>query len=393
MATVLFVHGTGVRRGSYLATLSILEKAFDHYDIAHTLEECLWGDALGAAPIRRSLPDRTLTPQKAELTPEQDYARWELLYRDSLFELRLLTNRPSDGPVSPAGLGALRGLLSRMDGYEPTEKVSADLASAGLEDYWSTAWTTIINAATTRTAVESAEEIGEPAQTVARAVVAEMLRLAFEAGSPVLDRRRRDEIVRQLVIDWKADVQGIGAFLLNFIADVVATAATPVLKWKRGPVAEGANPAAGDILRYQARGDALRTHIRRRIGEAANGDENEDVYLLAHSLGGIACVDMLAEKAEPRVKGLITAGSQAPYLHEIGALSKLDPGKPLPPHFPPWLNLYDPYDFLSYVAAPVFDHDPRVRDHRVESGQPFPQSHSAYWTNDDAWAEIRTFLT
>jgi hypothetical protein len=61
----------------------------------------------------------------------------------------------------------------------------------------------------------------------------------------------------------------------------------------------------------------------------------------------------------------------------------------LPSHFPPWLNLYDPYDFLSYVAAPVFRRG--VRDVRIESGQPFPYSHSAYWTNAQTWNAVRAF--
>ena len=91
------------------------------------------------------------------------------------------------------------------------------------------------------------------------------------------------------------------------------------------------------------------------------------------------------------MKGLITVASQAPYLHEIGALSGLEPGTTdLPVGFPPWLNLYDPYDFLSYVAAPVFGRG--VNDCRIESDQPFPYSHSAYWANPDTWAAIKLFL-
>ena len=114
------------------------------------------------------------------------------------------------------------------------------------------------------------------------------------------------------------------------------------------------------------------------------------MYVLAHSLGGIACVDLLGSKSLPRIKGLVPVGSPAPYLHEIGALWGLAPGTTeLPSHFPPWLNLYDPYDFLSYVAAPVFRRG--VRDVRLKSGQPFPYSHSAYWTNAQTWNAVRAF--
>jgi hypothetical protein len=210
--------------------------------------------------------------------------------------------------------------------------------------------------------------------------------LAFDNGTPLPDARLRDALVDCLIDDWKARVAGIGAYLLGFVGEMAASVATPVVKWRRGPLSESANPAAGDILRYQARGAPIREYIRSRIVETPG-----DVYLLAHSLGGIACVDLLAAAPIDRVKGLITIGSQAPYLHEIGALSGVEPGAPtLPGHFPRWLNLYDPYDFLSYVAAPVFGD--RVRDVRIESGQPFPQSHSAYWTNVDTWAAVRQFI-
>ena len=187
-----------------------------------------------------------------------------------------------------------------------------------------------------------------------------MLGRAFEAGLPLLDGGARDALVNRLVDDWHARVAGVGAFLLGFLSDMAASVATPLIKMRRGPLSEGANPAAGDILRYQSRGEPICAYIRKSIVDLDN-----DVYVLAHSLGGIACVDLLGSESLPRVKGLITVGSQAPYLHEIGALWGLAPGTTeLPSHFPPWLNLYDPYDFLSYVAAPVFRRG--VRDVRIE---------------------------
>ena len=73
-----------------------------------------------------------------------------------------------------------------------------------------------------------------------------------------------------------------------------------------------------------------------------------------HSLGGVACVDLLVEAALPQVELLVTVGSQAPFFYEIDALQSLRFGVPLPEHFPRWLNVYDLRDFLSYVAAGVF---------------------------------------
>jgi hypothetical protein len=98
---------------------------------------------------------------------------------------------------------------------------------------------------------------------------------------------------------------------------------------------------------------------------------------------------LLALPNPPAVSRLVTAGSQSPLLYEIGALFSMKPPKPLPPDFPPWLNLYDRNDFLSYVAHRLW---PAVKDVEIESGQPFPDSHSAYFGNDAAWLAIRNFI-
>jgi len=145
-------------------------------------------------------------------------------------------------------------------------------------------------------------------------------------------------------------------------------------------------PVAGDILLYQSRGAAIRRFIRDQI-TAVQGP----VVLLAHSLGGIACVDLLVLEPLPTVKGLVTVGSQAPLLYELDCLTSRRFGEPLPDHFPPWLNLYDRHDFLSYIGAEVFPD--QVTDVEVTSGQPFPVAHSAYWSNPAVWSAIAEFLS
>ncbi|NEQ82339.1 MAG: hypothetical protein F6K26_19415, partial [Moorea sp. SIO2I5] len=108
--------------------------------------------------------------------------------------------------------------------------------------------------------------------------------------------------------------------------------------------------------------------------------------ILAHSLGGIACVDLLVTQPMAQVTLLITVGSQAPFLYEINALYSLEFGQPLPDFFPEWLNIYDLRDFLSYIGANLFPN--KVQDILVDSKQPFPQAHSAYWTNPATWKAI-----
>ena len=70
-------------------------------------------------------------------------------------------------------------------------------------------------------------------------------------------------------------------------------------------------------------------------------------------------------------------GSQSPLLYELGALRSLKRGQPLPSAFPPWINLYDPNDLLSYVAEKLFPG--RVNDIKVQSGELPLAAHSAYW--------------
>ena len=114
------------------------------------------------------------------------------------------------------------------------------------------------------------------------------------------------------------------------------------------------------------------------------------VVLLGHSLGGIACVDLLVEEPLEKVKLLVTVGSQSPLFYEMDALQSLRYGQPLPDHFPKkWLNIFDRRDFLSYIGAQVFP-DPlqRIEDIEVNNRRPFPQSHGAYWANDQTWKAI-----
>ncbi len=92
----------------------------------------------------------------------------------------------------------------------------------------------------------------------------------------------------------------------------------------------------------------------------------------------------------PEVKLLVTVGSQAPFFYEINALHSLRYGEKLPSHFPQWLNIYDLHDLLSYVGAGVFPE--KVQDVLVDSKQPFPRSHGAYWTNTATWKAIERRL-
>lgn len=156
----------------------------------------------------------------------------------------------------------------------------------------------------------------------------------------------------------------------------------------RGRITRGVMKSVADILLYQSRGEAIRNVIREKL-EAAPAP----IVLLAHSLGGIAAVDVLIEKDyRQKVSHLITAGSQAPFVYELNALHSLPLGKVLPEHFPAnWLNIYDESDILSFMAKPAFTAE-RVTDFENKSRQPPLAAHSAYWDSSAVWQRIEDFL-
>ncbi|WP_042836850.1 alpha/beta fold hydrolase, partial [Streptomyces sp. NRRL S-15] len=118
---------------------------------------------------------------------------------------------------------------------------------------------------------------------------------------------------------------------------------------RRRALTDAAHPAAGDILKYLARGEDMRQGLRDLVATA-----EPPVVLLGHSLGGIVALDTLISGPLPGVELLITVGSQGPFLYETGALPSLAHPAPLPGHVPPWLNLYDRRDLLGYAAEPLF---------------------------------------
>jgi pimeloyl-ACP methyl ester carboxylesterase len=233
---------------------------------------------------------------------------------------------------------------------------------------------------------ESAEtatpDLLEHRKAIARALVAYSL-TAVEVD---VDGETRDALVERITNELHGYGRGISNWLARPFKGLASRTVTRMVGRRRGSVTDAAAPAAGDILRYQARGAGIRAAIRQAISDT----RADRVTILAHSLGGIACVDLLVMTDIPEVDRLVTVGSQAPFLYEIGALVSLEPPEKLPARFPDWLNIYDPRDFLGYVGEGVFPG--RVTDVLVDNGQPFPQSHSAYWGNRAVWAAVGDFL-
>jgi hypothetical protein len=208
-------------------------------------------------------------------------------------------------------------------------------------------------------------------------------------GHPGISGETRAFLVDLLIPDLGGQALAPFDWVTRPLLGIAKVVATSKARRERRALTDCASPLAGDIILYQARGNAIRKFIRDRILEF-----DRDLIVIAHSLGGIAAVDVLIkEDLSTRVRGLVTVGSQAPFFYEINALVSLGCGQQLPQYFPKkWLNIWDPNDFLSYIGAGVFGAQ-SIEDYMVQSNVPFPDSHSAYWDQKEVWAKIGSFFS
>ncbi|MFN4866622.1 MAG: hypothetical protein ACK5GZ_09945 [Cyanobium sp.] len=403
MAKLLFVHGTGVRQPCYDETLRLITAKIG---AAAEVLPCYWGDLgsrLGAAGQSIPAYDTTrsgLAPE-AEALDAQEFplALWQALLSDPFYELRSLALKPQATiPAFQQTQG--EQLIETARQMELSDALQALLGAGEVPiASFETARRELLVAPALRKALQAANEgMDEYRTALARAWIAtaakrlhdDRLQSTGEWCWPalVLDAELRSEVEQQLVDALGGQERGLTGWVMHNLSWPLRSGLSHWgTNWgskRRGALSDAASPAAGDIMLYQARGEAIRARIRERILAAG-----EPVHLLAHSLGGVACVDLLASEALP-VRQLITVGSQAPFLYEINALLSLPFGQPLPASVPPWLNLYDPRDFLSYIGASIFQG--RVVDQRVDNCQAFPSSHSAYWWNGKVWEAIHSTL-
>jgi hypothetical protein len=393
MPSIIFVHGTGTRKESYDESLNRIKA-----QLKREIIECRWGEERGVVLHKGglSIPDFDATRAIDQFSDEdRELAIWAALYEDPLCELRLLGVKPqSSGGFRPNQRNAYQQLELLLPNLRIEGELAAQLRKCRLTDVWEEAARKVTSSAEyARAMVNSAQLTTELRYAVARAFTAQALSLYHEQYDDVADwisGADRDLLVESLVTELGGAERGVVASWA--LKQLLARPFTRYARRRRGKLSEQNFAAAGDILFYQARGQTIRDFIRQTI-EASPPPR----VLLAHSLGGIACVDLLVERELAEVELLVTVGSQAPFLYEMDALVSLRINERLPGHFPKrWLNIYDPRDFLSYQARDIFYNPERpeieIRDERVDNGQPFPQAHVSYWRNQQVWEKINEGL-
>ncbi|MFJ2174043.1 hypothetical protein ACIOHE_14165 [Streptomyces sp. NPDC087851] len=457
MTSVVFVHGTGVREKAYERRFARVSRAFARVRPDIRVVRCFWGDAhgarLGLGGV--SLPVRGKDRGFGADDTDDPLALWSLLEADPLAELHAFAEAAA---ADEAG-GGSGFALGRRDPWEGIAEHVRDQAreplaegddgSDGTGGSDSSDSSDDTDGSDGDGALEGARQLaaelapftGEAADRVAgaislalggvpyvpgiepvaaRAVLALALCLAEDdeaegdaagggdgADEPLpVDGADRDILVRRLADRLGGTDRGATGTALKWTGGRLATPflwpMSSAVRRTRGRLTGAAVPAGGDILRYQARGEAIRAAIVEAVRTAAEADPGP-VVLLAHSLGGIACVDLFAGRnpeaaegaggADPvldRVALLATVGSQAPFLYELDALTALGRGEPLPAAFPRWLNFYDERDLLGFVGSRVFPG--RVTDVRVDTRQPFPRAHSAYFAHRPLYKRLAAEL-
>ncbi|WP_334781049.1 hypothetical protein [Nostoc sp.] len=386
MTTVIFVHGTGIREPEYNEIFQIIEQKIHAQRPDIKVAPCLWG-ALGARfnDHRASVPLKDATLALSPGEEDADIVLWGQLYRDPLYELRLLSLKPIESG-NPFGEEPGDILQSRVASLTPTLELEAKLQEAGIAEIFAEAREAVIRSEPYYQALLTVSEsdLSEYYAAIARAIAAQAMFISElqEKFPPILtDAQLRDNVVELLTLALGEAELGLGGWLLKPLIELALPMGTNYVRGNRLELTDKISPMPGDILLYQTRGEKIRAFIQQQIAQA-----EPPVVLLAHSLGGIACVDLLVQQQLSQVELLVTVGSQAPFLYEINALYSLEYRQLLPEHFPQWLNIYDLRDFLSYVGNRIFPD--RVQDVPVDSKQPFPRSHGAYWTNAKTWEAI-----
>ena len=90
-----------------------------------------------------------------------------------------------------------------------------------------------------------------------------------------------------------------------------------------------------------------------------------------------------------RAERELLVGSQVGLFAELGAFPTLTANVAeklqTPAVISKWINVYDPDDILSFLAAPVMSN---VVDIEYDTKSPFPISHSEYWNQEAVYEKF-----
>jgi hypothetical protein len=176
MTTLVFVHGTGVRPTQYEETFTLIQQKLSIQRPDIKVIPCLWGEKFGtklnAQGASIPLYDATLALSEEE-EEDKEILLWEQLYRNPLYELQLLSLKPSDeNTTNPFAEQPSDELDSQLQRFEPSPELQALLIEAGIALVFDEALQVVIRSEAYHEALQKASDsLSEYCDAIARARV------------------------------------------------------------------------------------------------------------------------------------------------------------------------------------------------------------------------------
>ena len=383
--TLVYVHGASDRAAGVAAHVARIEEQLALHEMPFDVLASGWGGAVGATldRIGLALPGGPVGGPQSAGTSEPLAA---LLAEGPLSELeRIGVPRSAEVISLPASTDAPRDADRLLAIAQGPADGAQNIAAAACRAAASAVQASREYARARCADIPEIDLVAATARAVATTAAAEIPEVAREPG-PVSFARAVEVGIAQAVLAMAA-----ATLLAGYVGVEVGPGlkrwATDVLVPHRARLMEESFLGPADILRYLSDGEPMRRFVAGTLREAAA--RGGPVVALGNSLGGIILVETLAAPDAPRPDLLVTVGSQSSLLMTIGALGALDASGARAP-FQPWLNVYDPRDFLAFVAQPVWPDEPGIRDLEVDSGEGFPDSHGAtYLSRPELYEAIR----
>jgi hypothetical protein len=401
---IVFVHGITVRKDRFQGLLDAVSRGF-HVTQPHLpIVGFYWGDMASALRYGgASIPGFLEGARAAEVAegPMTDARQiLMLLVDDPYLELRLLKDKEEFDPTgagfipSPPEVGVRnQALEAARHAVAQTLATAQGLLVAAGKSIAARRWQELVK--------EAFDSAGKTARSLtivdlidplSRCLTAAAYR-EVEAGQKALDtgfRWKDAEAIVQQIFEQKLGGQRgwLGDKIKGLASGAAAHAVTFAMRHGlRRRIMDSIAIFVGDILAYTAKREEIQKVLDMTVAQAV-ANSSTPLWMIGHSLGGILCFDYCLT-ANRKVERLITVGSQVGLFAELGAFPTLTAnaqGKlQTPASVTTWINMYDPDDILSFLAAPVMTN---AIDIEYDTDSPFPISHSEYWNQQKVYEKL-----
>ena len=269
--TLLFVHGTGIRGGSYSATFETIKQKVAEHDLALEVRGCFWGESQGAR-LRvegRSIPEYLEAGGGKEPTAaEQQLALLVVLYTDPWYEL---APARLHGYLAGATRRAAAALLLRQS--VETFTVSDDLAAQLATEYRDVLRRRARRLSPGRLVLHpgsghrSCSALAAPSGSCSGPRRMDPRGASSDAGYPAVSGTVRDAIVESVTAELHGHGMGISDFLTRPFKGMALKYVTHRLTSDRGELTDRITDPGGDIMRFLARGDNAREFLKQAIAD------------------------------------------------------------------------------------------------------------------------------